>query len=136
MNGLVALLLGLLFGAGLLVSGMTDVHRVQGFLDLFGAWDPSLAFVMGGALLVTLPAFQWARHRGRHPWLAEAFQWPRKTGIDARLVAGAVLFGAGWGLVGLCPGPALVNLGSGSAAILQFTGAMMAGMWLKDRLLP
>lgn len=135
MNGLVAFLLGATFGMGLLLSGMTDVHRVQGFLDLAGAWDPSLAFVMGGALLVTGPAFQLARHRGRTPWLAKAFQWPSRKDIDARLMAGAILFGAGWGLVGLCPGPAVVNLASGTVPVLAFVGAMVAGMWLKDRLL-
>lgn len=129
-----ALLLGLLFGIGLAFSGMTDPRKVQDFLDLFGQWDPTLAFVMGGALLVTFPAFLVAK-RLHKPWLADVFAWPKATEIDRRLVVGAVLFGAGWGIGGLCPGPALVNLGSFDGGVWLFVLAMVAGFWLHDRLL-
>lgn len=129
-----ALLLGLLFGVGLVFSGMTDPRKVQDFLDVFGQWNPTLAFVMGGALLVTFPAFLIAK-RLHKPWLAEAFIWPKATEIDRRLITGAVLFGAGWGIGGLCPGPALVNLGSLDGGVWLFVLAMVAGFWLHDKLL-
>lgn len=129
-----ALLLGLLFGAGLAFSGMTDPRKVQDFLDLFGQWNPTLAFVMGGALLVSFPAFMIAK-RLHKPWLADAFSWPKSTDIDRRLIVGAVLFGAGWGIGGLCPGPALVNLGAFDGGVWLFSLAMVAGFWLHDKLL-
>ncbi len=134
MKALAAFLTGLLFGLGLIVSGMTDPGKVQGFLDLAGDWDATLMFVMGGAVLVTLPAFTWFRRHER-PLMAEHFRWPSATGIDARLLTGAALFGTGWGLAGLCPGPALVNLATGHGGVLVFCLAMVAGMLLHDRLL-
>src|SRR5579863_8871961 len=97
-----SLLCGLLFGAGLLISGMVQPLKVLSFLDILGAWDPSLAVVMAAALAVAVPGTMWAKRRGR-PALAEQCDWPTKTGIDRDLVAGSALFGAGWGLVGLCP---------------------------------
>lgn len=132
MKGVAAFLIGLLFGLGLILSGMTDPARVQDFLDLAGRWDPTLAFVMGGAVLVTLPAFTWLR-RVRGPVFAERFGWPAATAIDRDLVLGAVLFGSGWGLAGLCPGPALVNLVTGHAGVAVFCLSMVAGMLLHDR---
>jgi uncharacterized membrane protein YedE/YeeE len=118
---------GLLFGAGLLISGMTQPDKVLGFLDLFGAWDATLAFVMAGAVAVAAGGFALARRRGS-PLLAEKLRWPDRSDIDVSLVAGAVLFGVGWGLVGLCPGPALVNLAGLSGSVLIFVIAMTAGM--------
>ena len=126
-----AFLCGLIFGTGLLVSGMTDTARVLGFLDVLaipkGGWDPTLAIVMAAALIASIPGFALARRRGR-PVLAEVTAWPTRTGIDRPLIAGAVLFGAGWGLVGLCPGPAIVNLATLSPPVLLFVAAMIAGM--------
>lgn len=125
-------LAGLIFGVGLAVSGMMDPARVIGFLDvgrLFagGIWDPTLGFVMGGALLVTLPGF--ARLRGKAaPVLTEAFQWPTRRDVDARLLLGALLFGVGWGLVGFCPGPALAALSTALTPVLIFAASMAAGM--------
>src|SRR3954447_1467416 len=100
---------GLIFGAGLLISGMTQPEKVLGFLDIFGAWDATLAFVMAGAVAVSSIGFALARRRGA-PLFASGYLLPTRRDIDAPLVAGAVLFGVGWGLVGICPGPALVNL--------------------------
>lgn len=119
---------GLVFGLGLIVSGMTDPGKVLGFLDLAGFWDPSLAFVMGGAILVTLIAFRGSR--SAKPLCAPAFQEPATTRIDRRLLAGSALFGIGWGLAGICPGPALVLAGMLRAEMLWFGGAILAGMWL------
>lgn len=131
-----ALISGTLFGFGLALSGMTDPAKIIGFLDVSGAWDPSLAFVMGCALLVSLPAFQLARRRrDARPWFADRFAWPTLKTIDRRLLAGAALFGIGWGITGLCPGPALAGLISGMPLIIGFVLAMLTGMWLHDRLL-
>jgi uncharacterized membrane protein YedE/YeeE len=132
MNGLIALFAGALFGAGLVVAGMTDPAKVQGFLDLAGHWDPSLAFVMGAALCITLPVFQMLKRR-QGPLLAERFFLPTRTDLDRPLLIGSALFGIGWGLAGLCPGPAIANLASGSAPVLAFVLAMVVGMWLQDR---
>ena len=118
---------GLLFGIGLLLSGMTDPGKVIGFLDLFGAWDPSLALVMGGAILVGLLAFTVAKKRTT-TFLGGALHLPTSNTIDKRLLVGGLLFGAGWGLAGFCPGPALVSLGSGQPKALVFVLAMLAGM--------
>ena len=126
-----SLLCGLIFGAGLLISGMVQTENVLGFLDIFGAWDPSLAVVMMAALAVAVPGFAWARRRER-PLLAAKCDWPTKTGIDRELVIGSVLFGAGWGLVGLCPGPALENLATLSPRVIVFVAAMAGGMVLRD----
>ncbi|MDE2331213.1 MAG: YeeE/YedE family protein [Bradyrhizobium sp.] len=118
---------GLMFGAGLLISGMTQPEKVLGFLDLFGAWDATLAFVMAGAVAVAATGFALARHRGA-PVFASANLWPARNDIDTPLVTGAVLFGLGWGLVGICPGPALVNLAGFSLPIVIFVVAMALGM--------
>jgi uncharacterized protein len=118
---------GLIFGAGLLISGMTQPEKVLGFLDIFGAWDATLAFVMAGAVAVAAAGFALARRRGA-PVLAAKLRWPDRSDIDAPLVAGAVLFGIGWGLVGICPGPALVNLAGLSFPIVVFVVAMTFGM--------
>ena len=131
------LLCGLIFGAGLLISGMVQPTKVLGFLDIFGAWDPSLAVVMAAALAVSVPGFMLADRRSR-PWLAGQYLWPSKSGIDLPLVVGAALFGIGWGLVGLCPGPALESLATLSPGIVVFVLAMAAGMilhefWSKSR---
>jgi len=128
-NIVAALLSGLVFGAGLILSGMTDPGKVIGFLDLAGRWDPSLAFVMGGAILVGVFAFALARRRGR-AFLGGAMHLPQRRDIDARLVAGSVVFGIGWGLAGFCPGPALVSFGSGVDQAAVFVAAMLGGMVL------
>ena len=122
---------GLLFGIGLLLSGMTDPGKVQGFLDLAGAWDPSLAFVMGGGVLVGLIAFSAAKKR-RASVMGALFHWPQITQIDKPLVIGSLLFGIGWGLAGFCPGPALVALASGYDKALVFVLAMLLGMVVCD----
>ena len=124
-----AFLAGLVFGLGLLLSGMADPAKVLGFLDLAGAWDPSLMFVMGGAVGVGVVAFALARKRARS-LLGEPMQLPTKRSIDRRLLLGALLFGAGWGLAGFCPGPAVVALGAGEAKAVVFVLAMLAGMAL------
>ena len=129
MHILSAFIVGLVFGIGLIVAGMTDPFKVLGFLDLAGNWDPSLAFVMGGAILVGLPAFRIAGKRER-ALLGESMRLPSATRIDHRLVLGSLAFGAGWGLAGYCPGPALTSLASGSIKPLLFTAAMLAGMGL------
>jgi uncharacterized membrane protein YedE/YeeE len=122
-----ALFIGLLFGIGLIVSGMTDPSKVIGFLDLAGHWDPSLALVMGGAILVGLVAFRFAAGRTRS-LLGEVMRLPTASQIDRRLVLGGLAFGAGWGLAGYCPGPALASLVSGAVEPLIFSAAMLAGM--------
>lgn len=122
-------IVGLLFGWGLLISGMTDPGKVLGFLDLAGAWDPSLAFVMGGAVLVGLVAFTTARKRSTN-LLGGAMRLPQSTDIDRPLIVGALLFGAGWGLAGFCPGPAIVSMAAGEPKALLFVAAMLAGMVL------
>ena len=125
------LVAGLLFGLGLCLSGMTDPHKVQGFLDLAGAWDPSLALVMAGALVVAFIAFRMAGAR-RMSLSRAPLPAPAAAVIDSRLIGGALLFGAGWGLSGFCPGPALVNLGFLDFRALAFVLAMMTGMRLVD----
>ncbi|MBA4742182.1 MAG: YeeE/YedE family protein [Azoarcus sp.] len=120
-------LVGLIFGLGLILSGMTDPSKVLGFLDLFGAWDPSLALVMGGAIAVGTIAFALAKDRTRSV-LGSTMHLPRATQIDKRLVVGALIFGAGWGLAGFCPGPALVASASGEIKAAIFVVAMLAGM--------
>lgn len=128
-----ALASGLVFGLGLAVSGMMNPARVIGFLDVAGDWDPTLAFVMGGALLVAVPAYRLIPKRER-PVLEEEFSLPRKEAVDAPLVGGSVLFGVGWGLVGFCPGPAIAALGTGLVPVFAFVAAMLAGMALHARL--
>jgi uncharacterized membrane protein YedE/YeeE len=118
---------GLIFGAGLLISGMTEPEKVLGFLDIFGAWDATLAFVMAGAVAVAATGFALALRRGT-PMLAAKYRWPTRSDIDAPLVTGAVLFGLGWGLVGICPGPAIVNLAGLGLPMTVFVAAMIFGM--------
>jgi uncharacterized protein len=130
-----ALLSGLVFGIGLIASGMTDPVKVKGFLDLFGAWNPSLGLVMAGAITVAVLAFAQARRRTAS-WSGAHMEIPASTVIDRRLILGGVLFGAGWGVAGLCPGPALVAASSGSLAALGFVAAMLVGMTAHDRLQP
>jgi uncharacterized membrane protein YedE/YeeE len=126
---LTALLSGLIFGLGLILSGMANPAKVLGFLDLTGAWDPSLALVMGGAIGVGLPGFALAK-RMKVSYLNLAMKLPTNTQIDRRLVLGSLTFGAGWGLAGYCPGPALVALGNGQRPALLFVAAMVFGMAL------
>lgn len=128
MKNIISLICGTVFGIGLATSGMTNPAKVLGFLDVFGAWDPTLVFVMGGALLVS--AFGTLLVRGRErPWFADSFSIPTRRDLDPSLIAGASVFGAGWGLVGLCPGPALANISRGSVEILVFVAAMIAGVF-------
>lgn len=122
-----ALVCGLIFGLGLLLSGMANPAKVLNFLDLFGTWDPSLAFVMGGAIAVTLPGYALIRRRST-PFFADLLRWPERTDIDAPLLGGGALFGVGWGLGGFCPGPALAALPLAAPGTLVFVAAMFAGM--------
>ena len=122
-----SLLAGLVFGLGLIVSGMANPAKVLGFLDLAGAWDPSLAFVMAGAIAVATLAFALAKKR-TVTFLGSAMKLPTSRDIDRRLVIGSLLFGIGWGVAGFCPGPGLVALGMGEIKALVFVGAMLAGM--------
>jgi len=131
MPAIAALLCGFIFGWGLLISGMMQPAKVLAFLDIFGDWDPSLLVVMAAALAVSAAGFALAKQRGR-PLLAEQCAWPGKTGIDRPLLIGSTLFGAGWGLIGLCPGPALENLATLSPRVIAFVIAMAAGMVLHD----
>jgi hypothetical protein len=117
---------GAIFGLGLVISGMANPAKVLGFLDIAGNWDPTLAFVMGGAILVAFPAFQWGTRRTR-PLFAEKWSLPDRNDIDARLLAGAALFGIGWGIAGFCPGPALAAIGIVPLEALMFVASMIAG---------
>lgn len=133
MIALFAWLSGVVFGVGLIVSGMSNPAKVLGFLDLAGPWDPSLALVMAGAIAVAVGAFAFARRRATS-WLGLPMTIPTATHIDRRLVAGSVLFGVGWGLAGICPGPGLVLVGTGASKGLLFAAAMLAGMALFEGL--
>ncbi len=132
-NTLPAAIAGLLFGAGLVISGMSDPQRVLAFLRLAPGWDPSLAFVMVGALAVTLPGFAALRRRG-HPFFSERFSEPATHRVDRELILGAGLFGLGWGWAGYCPGPALVGAGLGHWSAVIFVTSMLTGAWLIGRL--
>ncbi len=134
MGNLLGFFSGLVFGLGLILAGMTDPGKVKGFLDLAGAWDPSLALVMGGAIALGVFVFARAARRDRS-WTGAPMEIPTNRRIDARLVIGGLLFGTGWGIGGFCPGPALVALGSGMGAAGIFVAAMLAGMVLHDKLL-
>jgi uncharacterized membrane protein YedE/YeeE len=125
---------GLVVGVGLAVSGMTRPERVIGFLDPLGAWDPSLAFVLAAAVLVYAIAYRVIMRRRQDPWFDLRFHVPARRDIDLPLVAGAALFGIGWGLGGLCPGPAIVAAASGLSSALLFVAAMLAGMFVHDRI--
>ncbi len=127
MKNLIAFAVGLIFGIGLLISGMTQPEKIFGFLDIFGRWDPSLVFVMGGALVVAVIGFYIAGKRGQS-LLGDPLSLPDKTKTDPRLLAGAAIFGVGWGLAGVCPAPAIVNLGFLSAPAFIFAAAMLAGI--------
>lgn len=129
MRKVTAFAAGLLFGMGLLLSGMADPAKVIGFLDLAGHWDPSLALVMGGAIAVAVLPFTWARPQSRS-LLGAPMQLPQKRELDRRLIGGSLLFGIGWGIAGICPGPAVALLLTGYWQILLFVLAMLAGMWL------
>ena len=129
MKFLTALLAGVLFGAGLLISGMTNPANVLGFLDIFGNWRPELAFVMGGAALTAAPAFFYVRRKQRN-LLGESMSLPDRTRINTRLLLGAGTFGVGWGLSGICPGPGLVLLTSGQSIAWIFIAAVCAGLVL------
>jgi hypothetical protein len=129
MLNLNAFFVGLLFGLGLIISGMTDPSKVIGFLDLAGAWDPSLAFVMGGAVLIGATAFTIAKKRQRS-LLGAPMQLSSVTGLDSRLLLGSLVFGIGWGISGFCPGPAVVSAAAGQPKALIFVAAMLAGMAL------
>jgi hypothetical protein len=128
-----ALACGVSFGAGLALSGMTNPAKVLAFLDVTGTWDATLAFVMGGALAVNALAFALTRRRAA-PFFSDAFALPTRRDLDARLLGGAALFGVGWGLVGLCPGPALAGLARGEPGVLVFVAAIAAGMWAQRKL--
>lgn len=137
LKNIIGLLAGLLFGIGLLISGMTDPVKVQGFLDVFGAWDISLALVMGGGLIVAIVGVQLAK-RQQTSWIGTSIDMPSKTVINKKLLIGAMLFGIGWGLVGICPGPGIVLLGTEQWQAYVFIPAMIVGMlvyqWLEPRL--
>lgn len=132
-QGMVALVSGVLFGAGLVVSGMTRPTKIIGFLDPLGAWDLSLAFVMMGAIAVHLVAYRLIRGRSS-PLLAPKFAIPTRRDVDLRLVTGAALFGIGWGLGGYCPGPGLTSLASGASGVIVFVLAMVLGMFATARI--
>jgi uncharacterized membrane protein YedE/YeeE len=134
MGNLFGFVSGLLFGLGLILAGMTDPLKVKGFLDLAGAWDPSLGLVMGGAIALGVFVFARAAKRARS-WTGAPMEIPSNRTIDGRLVLGGVLFGAGWGIGGFCPGPALVALGSGMGAAGVFVAAMLVGMVVHDTVL-
>lgn len=126
MRAIISFLVGALFGLGLLISGMTDTTKVQGWLDVFGNWDPTLAFVMGGAIAPM--AIAWRLTTGRKPVLAQAFPASPEPKLGRNLVLGSTFFGMGWGLSGLCPGPAIASLGFGGTGGWVFLAAMLAGM--------
>lgn len=125
---------GLLFGLGLALAGMTDPARVLGFLDIFGAWDPTLMFVLGGAVVTTFIDYRLVFRRER-PMLGETFQLPTRRDLDARLIGGAALFGIGWGLSGYCPGPAIASIAGLTAPLFAMLVAMVAG-WFLARAMP
>jgi uncharacterized membrane protein YedE/YeeE len=132
MKNFIALVSGLIFGVGLAVSGMTDTQKVQGFLDLFGAWDYSLGLVMASALAIAFPASRLIR--GKAPFCAAEFSLPTSTNIDAPLLLGGALFGVGWGLYGYCPGPAIAAIAYGKAEAVVFVAMMLIGMFLAEPL--
>jgi uncharacterized membrane protein YedE/YeeE len=132
MRNIVAFVVGGLFGAGLLLSGMTNTQKVQGWLDVFGDWDPTLAFVMGGAIIPM--AIAWQLTKGRRPVLGGEFDATPDPVVDRRIVIGSVMFGIGWGLVGLCPGPAIASLTFGGIGGVVFMIAMIAGMIVAPKL--
>ena len=131
MRRLTEFLAGLLFGVGLVISGMTQPSKVIGFLDIGGRWDPSLAFVMGGAIAIGYFGFKLTARRAQAV-LAPDFHWPKQQVIDKALIGGSFLFGVGWGIAGICPGPAIVNLTTGQPKAVMFVIAMIVGMGLQQ----
>lgn len=131
MRNIIALISGGMFGAGLLISGMTDTLKVQGWLDVFGAWDPTLAFVMGGGIIPM--ALAWAYTKNRRPVLGGEFPAAAAPEADKKLIIGSVMFGIGWGLSGLCPGPSIASLTFGGISGIAFVAAMAAGMLLAPK---
>ncbi|WP_394787282.1 DUF6691 family protein [Rhodoferax sp.] len=134
MSNLFGFVSGLIFGIGLILAGMTQPLKVKGFLDLAGAWDPSLALVMGGAIALGVLAFARAKRQDRS-WTGAPMEIPTNRTVDRRLITGGVLFGMGWGIAGFCPGPALVALGSGMGSAGIFVAAMLVGMVIHDKFL-
>lgn len=129
MKSISSLIAGLIFGTGLILSGMANPAKVQNFLDVFGTWDPSLAFVMGGAIAITMPGF-WLVRKRMKPLFHDAFHLPTRSDIDTRLITGASIFGIGWGLGGFCPGPAITAIPTGMIGTSVFVFTMVVGMWL------
>lgn len=125
----IASLCGLLFGAGMIISDMVDPNKVIGFLNISGDWDPSLMFVMGGGLAVFAPLYHLFIKKRNNSISGDKLALPSNTNIDTNLIVGAVFFGAGWGLAGFCPGPAITSLSAGSTTILCFVASMSVGMW-------
>ena len=134
MRNLVTVFTGLIFGIGLIMSGMTNPAKVQNFLDLFGTWDPSLALVMGGAILITMPGF-WLVQKRQTPFFEDSFLIPQKTNLDFYLLTGSAIFGIGWGLGGFCPGPVIVSISNGSTGTNLFVITMLIGMVLAKLLI-
>ena len=134
MRNLVTVFTGLIFGIGLIMSGMTNPAKVQNFLDLFGSWDPSLALVMGGAILITMPGF-WLVQKRQTPFFEDSFLIPQKTNLDFYLLTGSAIFGIGWGLGGFCPGPVVVSISNGSTGTILFVITMLIGMVLAKLLI-
>ncbi len=132
-NILIIVASGVLFGLGLSISEMVNPTRVLGFLNVLGPWDPTLAFVMAGALTVAVPGFQYAKLMHK-PFLAVSFSVPTKKDLDAKLISGAVIFGVGWGLAGICPGPSLVALNTMQVNVVVFVAAMLVGIIAHDRI--
>lgn len=130
-----AFMCGVLFSAGLLVSQMVNPQKVLGFLDIFGQWDPALLLVMGTALLVYWSCYFVIKPKLEKPILSQAFLIPQNTKLDVRLILGAVLFGIGWGITGLCPGPAIANLGSGNMQTVAYVAIMLLSMFTYERLM-
>ncbi|SEL44390.1 hypothetical protein SAMN05443999_105208 [Roseovarius azorensis] len=124
-----AFIVGLIFGVGIAISGMINPAKVLNFFDVAGTWDPSLMFVMGGALITTFIGYRLVLRRSA-PLIEERFQLPASTAINARLIGGAAVFGLGWGIAGFCPGAALPALGSGKGEVFAFIGALLAGIWV------
>ena len=127
---IIGLISGLLFGAGLIVSGLADPAKVTAFLNVTGSWDPSLAFVMGGALAVFTPFYHLVIKKRSHAINGEKFSWTKNNKVDGTLISGAAIFGAGWGLAGFCPGPAMASLGGGSLIVFVFMLSMLLGLTL------
>lgn len=126
-------LAGIIFGVGLIIAGMINPSKVLNFLDVAGTWDPSLAFVMAGAIAVTASGY-WLVGKRQRPLLDASFHWPTARDVDARLLIGAALFGVGWGLAGLCPGPAIASLTLAAPPTLAFIAALIAGVWIAAQL--